>query len=222
MFNRPAVPQGSAEDLSTRARIRDAAIAVFGEQGFGVGVRAIATAAGVSPGLVNHHFGSKDGLREACDEYVRAVVREAKVESMERPSPSGLLRQIAEIEEYAPLIAYLVRSFQAGGSLAAAFFEHMVEDVEHYLSAGIAAGTLRAPSDLAAMARFLATTNGGGMMMFLQLYATEHPGPVDYRKALREYADRMMLPALELYTHGLLTDSMMLDTLLAQRQDNPP
>ncbi|MTL11753.1 TetR family transcriptional regulator, partial [Nocardia seriolae] len=49
----------STDDLTTRARIRDAAITVFGEQGFGVGVRAIAAAAGVSPGLVNHHFGDR-------------------------------------------------------------------------------------------------------------------------------------------------------------------
>ncbi|MFE2957423.1 TetR/AcrR family transcriptional regulator [Nocardia tengchongensis] len=206
----------STDDLTTRARIRDAAITVFGEQGFGVGVRAIATAAGVSPGLVIHHFGSKDGLREACDEQVRDTVRTAKMEYIENPSPGGLMRQLAEIEEFAPGMAYLMRSFQAGGSLMKTFFEHMVEDTEHYLRAGIAGGSIKPLRDVAATARYVATNNGGGMMMFLQLYATEHPGPVDFRKALREYADRMMLPALELYTNGLLADSTALDTLTAQ------
>ncbi|WP_329603806.1 helix-turn-helix domain-containing protein, partial [Nocardia seriolae] len=57
MFN--LLNMRSTDDLTTRARIRDAAITVFGEQGFGVGVRAIAAAAGVSPGLVNHHFGDR-------------------------------------------------------------------------------------------------------------------------------------------------------------------
>ncbi|MGW2664277.1 TetR family transcriptional regulator [Nocardia tengchongensis] len=206
----------STDDLTTRARIRDAAITVFGEQGFGVGVRAIATAAGVSPGLVIHHFGSKDGLREACDEHVRDTVRAAKMEYIENPSPGGLMRQLAEIEEFAPGMAYLMRSFQAGGSLMKTFFEHMVEDTEQYLRAGIAGGSIKPLRDVAATARYVATNNGGGMMMFLQLYATEHPGPVDFRKALREYADRMMLPALELYTNGLLADSTALDTLTAQ------
>lgn len=206
----------SVDDLSTRARIRDAAITTFGEQGFGVGVRAIATAAGVSPGLVNHHFGSKDGLREACDEQVREVVRAAKVQSLGKPSPTGLLQQLADIDEFAPYMAYVLRSFQAGGALMVGFFEHMVEDVEQYLIVGIEAGTLKAPTDLKASARYLATINGGGMVMFLQLYAAEHPGPMDFRAALREYADRMMLPALEMLTHGLLTDSMMLDTLTQQ------
>lgn len=210
----------SADDLSTRARIRDAAITVFGEEGFGVGVRAIAAAAGVSPGLVNHHFGSKDGLREACDDRVREVIRAAKLESLERPSPNGLLAQMAEIEDFAPYLAYLLRSLQAGGSLMTVFFDHMVEDIQGYLAAGIAAGTLRAPRDLPAMAKYFAITNGGGIIMFLQLYAATHEGPVDYRKALREYADQMMLPALEILTNGLLTDSMMLDTL-TQQHDNP-
>lgn len=206
----------SAEDLTTRARIRDAAITVFGDQGFGVGVRAIAAAAGVSPGLVNHHFGSKDGLREACDDEVRAKVRAAKMESVQRPSSAGLLQQLAEIEDFAPYMAYLMRSFQSGGSLMSSFFEHMVEDIEQYLTAGVAAGTLRAPLNLKATARSVAFNNGGGMMLFLQLYAAEHPGPIDFRKALREYAEQMMLPMVELYTHGLLADSMMYDTVLAQ------
>ncbi|MFF0635302.1 TetR family transcriptional regulator [Nocardia sp. NPDC004151] len=206
----------STDDLTTRARIRDAAITVFGEQGFGVGVRAIATAAGVSPGLVIHHFGSKDGLREACDDQVRETVRAAKLESVQSPSPTTTMRQLAEIEDFAPLMAYLMRSLQSGGPLLRNFFEHMVEDTEQYLRAGIASGSVREVRDIAAMARYIATQNGGGMMMFLQLYAAEHDGPVDYRKALREYADRMMLPALEIYSGGLLADSSMLDAYLEQ------
>ncbi|MBF6343989.1 TetR family transcriptional regulator [Nocardia cyriacigeorgica] len=216
MFNRPAVSEGSAPDLSTRARIRDAAIAVFGEQGFNVGVRAIATAAGVSPGLVNHHFGSKDGLREECDDYVRKVIRDSKLDSVEHPSPSNILGQLAEIESFGPVIAYIVRSFQAGGALAGTLFEHMVSDVEQYLRAGIAAGTIRAPRDLHATARYLALNNGGGLMLFLQLYAAAHDGPLDYGKALRAYADQMLLPGVELFTNGLLTSPMMLDALLDQ------
>lgn len=208
----------STDDLTTRARIRDAAITVFGEQGFGVGVRAIAAAAGVSPGLVNHHFGSKDGLREECDEWVRDTIRTAKMEYIENPSPGGLLRQLAEIEAFAPLMAYLMRSFQAGGALMKTFFEHMVTDTEQYLRAGIEGGSIKPLRDVPATARYIATNNGGGMMMFLQLYATEHAGPTDFRKALRDYAESMMLPALELYTNGLLTDSTALDAVIAHSE----
>lgn len=212
----------SAEDLTTRARIRDAALAAFGNQGFGVGVRAIAAAAGVSPGLVMHHFGSKDGLRQECDDHVRAMVRAAKMESMERPSSTTLLQQLAEIEEFAPAMAYLMRSFQAGGSLMTSFFEHMVEDAEQYLKAGIASGTIRPPRDVKATARCVAYNNGGGMMLFFQGYEARHPGPIDFRKALREYADQMLLPMVELYTYGLLADSMAYETVLAQMRQTDP
>jgi AcrR family transcriptional regulator len=177
-------------------------------------VRAIAAAAGVSPGLVNHHFGSKEGLREACDEYVRGVIRTAKLEYIRHPSPKGLLQSLAEIEDFAPYLTYLVRAFAAGGPLMVELFDHMVEDVENYLITGVAAGTIRPLRDLKGMARFLAAQSGGGFFLFLQVYSARHEGALDYRKALREYAARMMLPAVELYTHGLLTDTMTLDTLL--------
>ena len=69
----------SDDDLTARARIRDAAVARFGRDGFGVGVRAIAADAGVSAALVIHHFGSKDGLRAECDAFVLDAVRQREV-----------------------------------------------------------------------------------------------------------------------------------------------
>jgi AcrR family transcriptional regulator len=58
-------------DLSTYARIRHAALEGFAERGIaGTSIRDIAAAAGVSPGLVQHHFGTKAGLKEAVDQYV--------------------------------------------------------------------------------------------------------------------------------------------------------
>ncbi|RMI35014.1 TetR/AcrR family transcriptional regulator [Nocardia stercoris] len=201
------------EDLSTRARIRDAAIGVFATEGFAVGVRAIAAAAGVSPGLVNHHFGSKDGLRATCDDYVRSVIRASKTEYLERPTPQGLLQSLADIEGFAPYIAYLMRHLQDGGPLAVALIEQMISDTEGYLRTGIAAGTLRPIDDVPAMARYMALQNGGGLLLFLRMYQAHHPGPLDFRAVLREYSDAMLLPGLEIYTDGLLTDSMALQTL---------
>ena len=63
-------PTVQDSDLSARTRIREAALSLFGTEGFAVSVRAIADAAGCSPGLVIHHFGNKDGLREAVDRSV--------------------------------------------------------------------------------------------------------------------------------------------------------
>jgi AcrR family transcriptional regulator len=62
------------DDRTARARIRDAALRLFGEHGpDAVTIRTIASAAGVSPALVLRHYDSKDGLREAVDRHVSAV-----------------------------------------------------------------------------------------------------------------------------------------------------
>src|SRR6516225_6863116 len=114
-------------DLTAAARIRDAAIEQFGQHGFGVGLRSIAEAAGVSAALVIHHFGSKDGLRKACDEFVAEEVRSSKSDAIRSNDPATWLGQMAEIETYAPLTAYLVRSLQTGGELATMLWDRMIE-----------------------------------------------------------------------------------------------
>ncbi|MBV5246982.1 MULTISPECIES: TetR/AcrR family transcriptional regulator [Mycolicibacterium] len=202
----------SVDDLTAAARIRDAAVELFGAEGFAVSVRTIAAAAGVSPGLVIHHFGSKDQLHKACDAYVAETVRAAKSESIQTSDPATWLAQMAEIEEYAPLMAYLVRSLQAGGELGKMLWRTMTNDVEQYLEDGVRAGTVKPSADPRARAFFLSMASGGGFLLYLQLHES-----TDIRVVLRDYSEAMVLPALELYTHGLLTDSTMYDAFVAER-----
>ncbi len=204
----------SADDLTAAARIRDAAIERFGEQGFGVGLRSIAEAAGVSAALVIHHFGSKDGLRKACDDYVAEAIRSTKSEAMNSSDPATWFAAMAEIEEYAPLMAYLVRSMQAGGDLAKTLWRRMIDNAESYLDEGVESGILKPSRDPAARAKYLAITGGGGFLLYIQMHDT----PTDLRAVLRDYANDMVLPALELYTDGLMTDSHMYDAFLAQAE----
>lgn len=217
MFNQQPVPQGSTEDLTTAARIRDTAIEVFGEHGFQVGVRKIAAAAGVSPGLVNHHFGSKDGLRAACDERVLQLIRDEKVKAITASSmKAGMLESLAELESYAPLVAYMVRSLQAGGPMAESLFEHMVADAEGYLEQAVQAGTIKPSRDPAARARYLMMLNVGATMLYMQM-RQHRDEKIDYRKAIRELSDELTPPALEFYTQGLLTDPTILDTFTKEK-----
>lgn len=66
-----------AELPDGRQRLIRTSLALFAERGFdGVTVRDIAAASGVSIGLINHHFGSKEGLREAVDEHFMAQFEE--------------------------------------------------------------------------------------------------------------------------------------------------
>ena len=66
--------RSAPDDRTAWAVIRDEALRLFAERGpDAASVRQIAAAAGVSPGLVSHHFGSKDGLRDAVDAHVLAM-----------------------------------------------------------------------------------------------------------------------------------------------------
>lgn len=199
-------------DLTATARIRDAAIEQFGQHGFGIGLRAIAEAAGVSAALVIHHFGSKDGLRKACDEYVAEVIRSEKSATIGSNDPATWLGAMAEIESYAPLMAYLVRSMQSGGELATMLWQKMIDNTEAYLQEGVQAGTVKPSRDPHARARYLSITGGGAFLLYLQMHET----PTDLRAVLRDYARDMVLPALELFTEGLLTDHTMYDAFLAR------
>lgn len=203
-------------DLTTVARIRDAAIDQFGSRGFDVGVRAIAEAAGVSPGLIIHHFGSKEGLRKACDDYIAEEIRSEKSEAMQSSDPATWLAQLSEIESSAPMMAYLVRSMQTGGELGKALWRTMVDNTEAYLADGVRAGTIKPSRDPAARAKYLAMVGGGAFLLYLQL----HDNPTDLRAVLRDYSRDMVLPALELYTEGLFADSTMFDAFLAREGEN--
>lgn len=208
----------SVDDLTAAARIRDTAVDQFGRHGFGVGVRAIAAAAGVSPGLVNHHFGSKEQLRAACDSYVAETIRDAKTETLRTHDPASWLAAVADIEEFAPLTAYLVRSLQSGGDLARALWRQMIDNAEQYLDEGVRAGTIKPSPDPKARARFLSMAGGGGFLLYIQL----HDDPTDLRRVLHDYAQDMMLPALEIYSNGLLADPGMYEAFLARREQGLP
>jgi TetR/AcrR family transcriptional regulator, regulator of cefoperazone and chloramphenicol sensitivity len=198
-------------DLTASARIRDAAIDQFAQHGFAVGLRTIAEAAGVSAALVIHHFGSKEGLRKACDDYVAEEIRNSKSEALTSNDPASWLGQMAEIESYAALTGYVVRSLQTGGELAMMLWQRMIENAEEYFADGVRAGTIKASRDPYGRAKYLAITSGGGLLLYIQM----HPTPTDLRAVLRDYARDMVLPALEIYTDGLMADRTMYDAFLA-------
>ncbi|MCW2587703.1 MAG: TetR family transcriptional regulator [Mycobacterium sp.] len=208
----------SVDDLTAAARIRDAAIEQFGQHGFDVGLRAIAKGAGVSAALVIHHFGSKDGLRRACDEFIAESVRTSKSESLQNSDPAAWFAQMAEIESFAPMMAYLVRSMQTGGDLAKSLWRTMIDNAEQYMEEGVRAGTIKPSRDPKARAKYLAMTGGGGFMLYIQMHDT----PTDLRAVLHDYAQDMVLPALEVYTQGLMTDSTMYDAFTAQQAEGIP
>ncbi|MCT2583131.1 TetR/AcrR family transcriptional regulator [Actinophytocola gossypii] len=210
----------AAKAGATADRIRDAAIARFGQDGFGAGLRAVAADADVTAGLVVHHFGSKEGLRKACDEHVLAVMREQKTKALTDGTAGMLMAQMAELEHYAPIVLYLMRSLQTGGELAATLIEQMTEDADAYLAAGEAAGVVLPSRDRAARTRYLAYQSAGGMLLWFTLHGS-NTDPEEFRKSFRRYVEELAPPALELFTQGLLVDRSMLDAFLMYVPDPP-
>lgn len=205
-------------DRTSRARIRDRAITLFAEQGFSVSLRTIAEAAGVSAGLVVHHFGSKQGLRELCDEAVLETIRAVKAESVS-PQRQSLLSYLTSAQDHAPVLGYVIRSLQAGGSSARQFFDHFVADAEQWLASGVEAGTIRPSRDPAARARYLAQQGLGGMLLAVTLQGDGHTP--DFHAVVQELTRTNALPALELFSEGLMADSRMLDEYLMYVTDPP-
>lgn len=216
----PSASSPGRGDPDTAARIRDAAIDRFGRDGFTVGLRAIAEDAAVSPGLVVHYFGSKQGLRRACDERVREVIVTEKRAAATDGTAAGLLAQLADAERFAPVVLYVVRSLREGGDLAAELFEDMVADAVRYLDAGVEAGVIRPSRDPVARARVMAYQAMGSMLMWLTIHP-EHADPASFSKALRSYMEEVTVPMLEVFTEGLYTDRSLLDEYLLYVPDPP-
>ncbi|HME47828.1 TetR/AcrR family transcriptional regulator [Mycobacterium sp.] len=202
---------GHTADPELRARIRDVAIEQFGRHGFDTNLQAIAAAAGVSPQSVTDHFGSEAGLLKACDEYILESIRISKSEALQSTSPAPASAQLAQIESYAPMMTYLVRDMQSGGELGRSLMRQMIDNAEQYLEDGVRAGTIKPSRDPKARAAFLAMSGAGGFLFYLHM----HDNPTDMAAVLRDYSRDMLLPALELYGHGLMTDSTMYDAFLA-------
>ncbi|TQM67019.1 TetR family transcriptional regulator [Actinomadura hallensis] len=207
-------------DSGTAARILEAAVSRFGRDGFGVGLRAIAEDAAVSPGLIVHYFGSKQGLRRACDEHVREVIVTEKRAAATDGTAAGLLAQLADVERFAPVVRYMVRSLREGGDLARELFEDMVADAVRYLEAGVEAGVIKPSRDPVARARVLAYQATGSMLMWLTMNP-EHADPASFGKALRAYMEEVTIPMLEVFSEGLYTDRSLLEEYLLYIPDPP-
>ncbi len=127
-----AIAQPVFEDLTARARIREAAIRLFTERGVKqTAVLDIAKAAGVSGGLIRHHFGSKDGLRVACDTYVLDELRDFKEQGLEQMQVDPDFQPTFDARQVL-LRRYVGRAMVDGSPEAAARFVQTVDETEQW------------------------------------------------------------------------------------------
>jgi AcrR family transcriptional regulator len=207
----------ASADLTAQARIRNAAIAEFAAQGFSkANVRDIAAAAGVSPALVIHHFGSKAGLQEVCDEYVlNALLRRARDEARPAGVRNGIRDYLANPSEFHEQVQYMVRAIDEDSPSADKFVEALVRESEDFLTVGIADGSVRPTADMRAMSV---------LTMLISLSLLTMPPAIaralGHESLNPEVMRRMALPSLELYTHGVYTDDSMLQSIQEALNDS--
>lgn len=90
-------------------------------------IRDIAQAAGVSSGLLRHHFGSKEGLRDACDEYALNQITALGIQFTETNLLGRITPEIMRLQRYA------IRSVMDGSPSALAMFDKALAYGEHWL-----------------------------------------------------------------------------------------
>jgi AcrR family transcriptional regulator len=131
-------PDRPDKDLTIRARIRDVALSLFAEHGLaGTSIRMVADAGGVSVGAVQHHFGTKAGLRQACDDHAIGTLLGQAKDAMSDPaavaSPPGPGSAMYVTNERS--MRYLARALVDGSPAAAALFDAGAELAEAWLIA---------------------------------------------------------------------------------------
>ena len=107
----------------------------FAEQGAkATTIRTVAEQAGVTPGLVSHHFGTKQGLRDACDAYGLEYLRDGITTAIDE---RGLADPnfLSSVYQSAPVVLrYLGRALVDGSTAAASLFDNIVTLTEDYLA----------------------------------------------------------------------------------------
>lgn len=118
--------KGGPRRLTSAERTREALIRaglrLFGEQGFdATSTRAIAAEAGANIGSIAYHFGGKEGLREACAQYIVDTISQVAGRALgagdDVPDPltlsSGQARAVL-VQAVRTMVGFIVARPEAG------------------------------------------------------------------------------------------------------------
>jgi len=197
-------------DLTARARIIDAAVAVFAEQGASASMRAIAAAAGVSPGLITHHFGTKEALKAECDERVLDTYTDMNMAGIADPIGSmDVLEETdpEQVRHMETLTQYVMRAFLDGGPTAQQFYGRFLSRIRDIMTAAAASGMVRQICADETYVRYLAASNLGFMLVQFVTDPPETSGGF-YRHLMTHPA--LMEAMIDVLTSGVFTDDQVL------------
>jgi AcrR family transcriptional regulator len=116
------------DELKKLERIRRAALKSFATRGAAAtSLRSVAADAGVSLGLVQHHFETKAGLIKAVDDYVMSVVIEVVAQPVSAPPRDSVAdmgsRITTLLSEHPEVVDYYGRALVDGSPLGITIFE---------------------------------------------------------------------------------------------------
>ncbi len=196
----------STPDHTARANIRECALSLFADRGFdAVTVRDIAACAEVSPALVLHHYGSKEGLREAVDAHVAGLFDDMLAmepddwsEAINQGSAGFVELMLAALPPGTRIPAYLRRLFLSGDPVGKELFKRWYEMTLDVLRHGIAAGVMQPVDDVEARAAFLLCNDLSMILFRLHLVDAANIDPLT-DEGLHRYADT----AMHAYTTGV-------------------
>ena len=197
-----------SEDLTRKAAIREVALDLFAEHGHrSVTVRQIAAAAGVSPALLNHHFGSKDALVNAVNEYVAAtfdqMLTDATASDVTPPTSTSEAGSIAELFAAAlppdsPVPAYVRRLLVDKDPTAGALVARWFATTADVIAGMVRDGRARPSSDPRVRAAFL-VINDLAMIVLRDVVADL----IDDDPLSAEGIRRWLHEALDIYSNGI-------------------
>lgn len=196
-----------------------AAVERFAHDGFTASLRTVAEDAGVSAALLIKRFGSKDGLREACDEFVLRWVRTVKEDSVDAAARGGMMGAFPARRDQAVQTGYMLQSVLDGGAAGRQFLDHMIADAEDYIADAVARGLARPSRDEKARARYMVQAGIGSLLVSLLL--ADPAERFDLTAMLRRLRQETMSPAFELYTDGFFTTRAALENI-EQQLSAPP
>ncbi len=201
------IPRETVDDRTTKARIRDAAIASIAEYGInGTTARKVAGAAGVSPGLVIHHFGSMEGLRSACDQYVANAIREFKERTMTGGPTLDVLAALRDAPN-GPLMGYLAQVLADDSPAVAKLVDDLVDDAEGYIQQGVESGLLKPSDDPRGRAVVLTVWSLGALALHQHLRRLLGTDLTDPGILTDQAAAAYIVPVYEIYGEGILEET---------------
>lgn len=204
MGNHPRELAAGDRDRTAKARIRDAAIIRFAADGVAAtSLRSVASDAGVSPPLVIHHFGSKEGLRTACDRHVVELLW-AYQEKLAVEAPGDPLSVLQRTHHELPLLAYLARTIPDASPHVDTLIDEMVADSVRYLAAAEVDGRVKPSAYPRERAVVLVLWQLGALV--LHQHATRLLGADLLGEP--EGARRWWLPSAEILSKGVIAEAL--------------